>query len=84
MFDTDTDLHNMVSPKGTLEQAFEDIKSLAEESGAPKGIEMIQARDKDKVILFAMPGTIERIQNGEFPPSKPERITDEEVTPETE
>ena len=58
---------------GTLEKAFEDIKTLAEESGAPKGIEMLQARDSDKVILFALPGTTERLESGDFPPSPKEK-----------
>jgi hypothetical protein len=54
--------------KGTLEKAFEDIRKLAVESGAPEGVELVQARDRDKVILFGMPGTLERIQKGDFPP----------------
>jgi len=54
-----------------LEKAFEDIRNLAIESGAPEGIEMIQAREKDKVILFAMPGTMEKMEQGTFPPPPP-------------
>lgn len=53
-------------------KAFESIKALAEESGAPKGIELIQLRDFDRTILFALPGTLEKIENGEFPPKKVE------------
>ena len=53
---------------GTLEKAFDDIRQLAVESGAPEGIELVQARDKDKVIMFGIPGTLERIKKGDFPP----------------
>jgi hypothetical protein len=54
--------------KGTLEKAFEDIRKLAVESGAPEDLELIQVRDKDKIILFGMPGTLERLKSGDFPP----------------
>lgn len=54
---------------GTMEHAFEVLKELCEESGAPKGIELVQAREGENVILFGLPGTLERIQAGEFPPS---------------
>ena len=53
---------------GTMEHAYEVLKELCEESGAPKGIELIQAREGDKVIMFGLPGTMEKIQAGEFPP----------------
>lgn len=56
---------------GTLEKAFEDIRDLAVESGAPEDIEMVQARDKDNIILFGMPGTIEKVEQGTFPPPPP-------------
>lgn len=29
---------------------------------------MLQARDKDKIILFGLPGTKERLKQGDFPP----------------
>jgi hypothetical protein len=63
---------------GTLEHAFQDIRAKAEEAGALPGIEMLQARDKDKVILFAMPGTTERLPTGDFPPPSPMPKTPEE------
>ena len=56
---------------GTLEKAFEDIRDLAVESGAPEGVELLQARDKEKIILFGMPGTSERLEKGDFPPPPP-------------
>mmetsp|Transcript_18115 Transcript_18115/g.34375 ORF Transcript_18115/g.34375 Transcript_18115/m.34375 type:complete len:207 (-) Transcript_18115:119-739(-) len=52
---------------GSLQAAFEHLRSLAEENGAPSGIELIQARDADKIILFGLPGTMERIKDGHFP-----------------
>ena len=52
-----------------LDTAFAQLVQLAEESGAVKGIELLQARDgKEKTILFGMPGTRERIKGGDFPP----------------
>lgn len=60
---------------GSLQEAFEQLRALAEESGAPKGIEMLQARESDKTILFGWPGTTKRIQNGEFP--VPEKKSDD-------
>jgi len=61
-----------------LEKAFEELKDLAVTSGAPEGIEMLQSRNKDNVILFAMPGTSDRIRNGDFPPPPPPPREDEE------
>jgi RNA-binding protein YhbY len=56
---------------GTLEVAFEQIRDLAQESGAPKGIELVQKRDKENTILFGVPGTLARIEQGDFPPPPP-------------
>jgi len=55
----------------SLETAFEQIKELAEEAGAPPGIELVQARERDHIILFGSPGICQRISNGEFPPPPP-------------
>jgi RNA-binding protein YhbY len=57
--------------RGDLREAFERIRALAEESGAPPGIECIQLRERDGVIMFGMPGTSERITSGDFPPPPP-------------
>ena len=51
----------------SLDVAFEQLRALAEENGAPEGIELLQARDGEKIILFGWPGTLKRIQNDEFP-----------------
>lgn len=53
---------------GSIQAAFDQIVELAEEAGAPKGIELIQSREKDSVILFALPGTLAEIEKGHFPP----------------
>jgi RNA-binding protein YhbY len=57
--------------EGDLDAAFRHLRGLAEESGAPAGIECIQTRESDSVILFGMPGTTERIKSGTFPPPPP-------------
>lgn len=56
---------------GTLEAAFEQIRELAKESGAPEGIELVQKRDAENTILFGLPGTLARIEQGDFPPPPP-------------
>jgi hypothetical protein len=76
-------LRFLVSPlipgsAGTLQNAFETLRDLAVENGAEPGIEMIQMREKDKTILFGLPGTFERMKNGSFPPPPlPTTSTDE-------
>ena len=54
---------------GSLQRAFEALRTLAEESGSPQNIELIQARENDKTIMLGLPGTLEQIEKGEFPPS---------------
>ena len=56
---------------GTLDKAYETLRDLTIESGASKGIELIQMREKDRTIMFGLPGTLENIGNGSFP-SPPE------------
>jgi RNA-binding protein YhbY len=53
---------------GTLQNAFETLKNLAVENGASPNIELIQMRENDKTILFGLPGTIEKMNDGSFPP----------------
>ena len=55
-------------PSGSLQNAFEALRDLAVENGAEPGIEMIQMREKDKIILFGLPGTLEKMKVGSFPP----------------
>mmetsp|Transcript_1199 Transcript_1199/g.2601 ORF Transcript_1199/g.2601 Transcript_1199/m.2601 type:complete len:166 (-) Transcript_1199:1436-1933(-) len=56
---------------GTLDKAYETLRDLAIESGASADIELIQMRDKDRTIMFGLPGTLENVENGSFPPPPP-------------
>jgi RNA-binding protein YhbY len=51
----------------SLDEAFEVLKELAQENGAPAGIELLQKRDGEKIILFGWPGTRQRILDESFP-----------------
>jgi RNA-binding protein YhbY len=68
----------------SLEKAFEQLRDLAVESGAPADLELLQVRPSQKVILFGLPGTRERIESNNFPPPppppyvRPEREQEEE------
>jgi hypothetical protein len=55
----------------SLATAFGVLRDLAVDNGAPSGIELIQAREKDKTILIGLPGTMAMIERGEFPPPPP-------------
>lgn len=68
------DQHTVVKVKvntrrfdNSLQEAFVQLRALAEENGAPAGIELLQARDSEKIILFGLPGTLQRIKDNEFP-----------------
>jgi hypothetical protein len=67
---------------GTVAKASETLRELAIENGAPADIEMIQVREGQKEILFGMPGTVKRVEDGSFPPPPPppeeEKEEDEE------
>mmetsp|Transcript_23356 Transcript_23356/g.43377 ORF Transcript_23356/g.43377 Transcript_23356/m.43377 type:complete len:221 (+) Transcript_23356:230-892(+) len=56
---------------GTLQNAFETLRDLAIENGASPDIELIQMREKDKIILFGLPGTLDKMKDGSFPPPPP-------------
>merc|ERR1712194_469214 len=56
---------------GTLEKAYVRLRNLAIESGASNDIELIQMREKDRTIMFGLPGTMENVENGSFPPPPP-------------
>ena len=55
---------------GGLADAFIVLRDLAVEAGAPEGIELIQSRDIENTILFGLPGTLEAIESGAFPPAE--------------
>lgn len=61
-----------------MEHAFEVLRDLCEEAGGPKGIELLQAREGDKIILFGMPGTLHKIASGDFPPPVVEQEEEED------
>jgi len=54
-----------------MENAVQILRDLAVESGASQNIEIIQMREKDRTILFGLPGTSEKIEDGSFPPPPP-------------
>jgi hypothetical protein len=47
------------------------LRDLAVENGASKDIEIVQMREKDKTIMFGLPGTMEQVKDGSFPPPPP-------------
>lgn len=55
---------------GSLDTAFATLRRLAEQSGAVHGIELIQMRPSEQIILLGMPGTTAQIQDGTFPPAE--------------
>lgn len=76
--------HTMVKIKvntktfGSLQAAFEQLKRLAEERGAPTGMELLQARDYSKTILVGIQGTQQRILDGDYPPTVDLELEEEE------
>ena len=62
-----------------MDNAYESLRDLAIESGASEGIELIQMRDKDRTIMFGLPGTLENVGNGSFPPPPPPMEGDDET-----
>ena len=62
----------------SVQQAYETLRNLAVENGAPAELELIQLREGSKEILFAMPGTIKRMEEGTFPPPAPVAPIDED------
>ena len=53
---------------GSLKDVATILAKLAEDAGAPPGIEYIQSREIEKTVLLGMPGTLSRIESGSFPP----------------
>lgn len=61
--------------KVDLKESFATLVELAQEAGAPDGIEHLQSREIEKTILFGLPGTLDKIEAGEFPPPPPPATT---------
>jgi RNA-binding protein YhbY len=57
--------------QNSVQQAYEVLKGLAVENGASPDIELIQLREGTNEILFAMPGTLAKMEEGTFPPPPP-------------
>lgn len=53
----------------SVQQAYEALRGLAIENGAPANLELIQLREGSKEIMFGMPGTLEKMEQGLFPPA---------------
>lgn len=53
----------------SVQQAHEVLRGLAIENGAPANLELIQIREGSKEIMFGMPGTLQRMEEGLFPPA---------------
>jgi len=56
---------------GSLEQVFYILKDQAEKAGATHGIELLLSKASANTILIGQPGSLERINKGEFPPPPP-------------
>merc|ERR1719491_2902211 len=55
---------------GTLVQAYEIMRKLAEEKGASPGIELLHIRKSENVIMLGKMGMKEKIESGVYPPEK--------------
>jgi hypothetical protein len=53
----------------TLEESFENLKRLAEASGAIEGIELLRTRPSENVFMCGVKGTLQLIEKGEYPAS---------------
>jgi len=62
----------------SVQEAYEVLRSLAIENGASPDIELIQLREGSKEILFGLPGTLEKMEEGKFPPPPPRDESSEE------
>ncbi len=62
----------------SVQQASEMLKALAIENGGPADLELIQIREGSKEIMFGMPGTLQKMEEGTFPPAPIEDEVDEE------
>ena len=78
------DQHTVVKVKvntgpydGSLESAFEALKTLAVESGAEAGVELIHIKTSENIILFGREGALSLIDAGDFPPPPREEKDDD-------
>ena len=57
------------SRKVTLEEAFENLRNLAEASGMIEGIELLRTRPSENLFMCGVKGTLKLIEDGEYPQS---------------
>lgn len=62
----------------SLQNAFDALRELAVANGAPDTIELLQARESDKILLIGSPGVLEEVKEGTFPPPPPPKKDDNE------
>lgn len=62
-----------------MEEAFGQLKDLAEKSGVAFGIELLRIRPSDNTIMLGSCGLSEKIANDDFPPPPPPPPTEEEL-----
>ncbi|CAJ1928085.1 unnamed protein product [Cylindrotheca closterium] len=62
---------NTMPYDGSLQNAYDALRDLAVENGAPETIELIQMKDSDKIVLIGSPGIIDQVKAGSFPPPPP-------------
>jgi RNA-binding protein YhbY len=59
---------NTQTTSSNLETAFEILRDLAVESGASPDLECLQCRKSERILFIGLPGTRQRIEQGDFPP----------------
>jgi hypothetical protein len=50
-----------------LEESFENLKRLAEASGAIEGIELLRTRPSENVFMCGVKGSLQLIEKGDYP-----------------
>lgn len=55
---------------GSLEDVFESLKEVVEQSQEFSGVELIHVRNSENTIMLGKAGTMDNIRDGTFPPSE--------------
>lgn len=53
---------------GSWKDVFDTLKQSTEETGKMEGLEMIQYRPSENMLMVGRKGAMKMIENGEFPP----------------
>ena len=64
---------------GSLDHVFITLKEQAEKSGAPQGMELLMSKSSANTLLIGLPGSLTRIQKGDFPPPPPPTATSTDI-----